>query len=402
MTNHSNDGSAIAIQFNTLRNISSKLDILRGRKTLIGLAPITELLKLKDNSSDKVDKSANVRDYTNKSKGKEVSTRSGVPQKIFDSLENEPEKFHILNGGITILCKRSQENPQKENELSLVNPSIANGGHTADVILKFLKTNPNSDALVKIEVIYLDGSKEENDEFELEVSIARNSQTAVKEISIMGKQGIFNDINYYNENTLATSETDVDSYPTDKLLQCTFLLCPDEAWERWENKVPSRPGFHSGKTIHFKRYRKMHENRTGSAKDQWNYVNKLSPIALKLYLMFQETNLFNGAHKSKILEENSYTSLKNGKKRIKWGWIAPIISSLSFFVDPKTGEFNMPDDDTIRGIIASVYRAGYEHSKDPQTLGKTVQAYRQPLKDLRDLKELIEDSKDLFSSSVYN
>ncbi len=92
MTNHSNDGFAIAIQFNTLRNISSKLDILRGRKTLIGLAPITELLKLKDTSSEKVDKSANVRDYTDKSKGKEVSTRSGVPQKIFDSLENEPEK----------------------------------------------------------------------------------------------------------------------------------------------------------------------------------------------------------------------------------------------------------------------------------------------------------------------
>ena len=62
----------------------------------------------------------------------------------------------------------------------------------------------------------------------------------------------------------------------------------------------------------------------------------------------------------------------------------------------------MPDANTIRGLIASVSRAGYEHSKDPQTLAKTVQAYKQPLKDLRDLKELIEDSTDLFSSSVYN
>ena len=52
------------------------------------------------------------------------------------------------------------------NELSVLNASIANGGHTCDVIMKFLSTNPNSDAMVKIEVIYIDSSKSENYDFE--------------------------------------------------------------------------------------------------------------------------------------------------------------------------------------------------------------------------------------------
>lgn len=394
MKHNQNDGYTIAIQFNTLRNISSKLDLHRGRKTLIGLAPITELLKLK-NSQEKVDKSANVRDYTNKFKSGEVSTRSGVPQKIYDTLENEPEKFHILNGGITIICERPLENPGKENELSISNPSVANGGHTCDVILKFLTTNPNSDALVKIEIIYIDSSKLENEDFELEVSIARNSQTAVTERSIMGKQGVFDDINYYNDNMLALSETDTDLFPPEKLLQCVFLLCPDEAWERFEDKVPSRPSFYSGKNVHFKRYRRMHSNRNNETKEYWRYINKLSITARELFLKFQSTDLFNGAHKAKI-KENSYTLLENDKRRIKWGWIAPIVSALSFFVDPKTGDFKEPSKEIMRGIIASVYRNGYEVKKDPQTLGKTPQAYRQPLKDLKDIPELISESKELF------
>ena len=58
----------VAIQFKTLRNISSKEDTFYGRKILIGLAPISELIKLGKDSGDGdittnvADKSANVRD----------------------------------------------------------------------------------------------------------------------------------------------------------------------------------------------------------------------------------------------------------------------------------------------------------------------------------------------------
>ena len=57
----------VAIQFKTLRNISSKDDSFFGRKILIGLAPISELIKLGKDTGDGdvttnvADKSANVR-----------------------------------------------------------------------------------------------------------------------------------------------------------------------------------------------------------------------------------------------------------------------------------------------------------------------------------------------------
>ena len=398
MNNTSIDGNPIVFQFNTLRNISSKLDILRGRKTIIGYVPIIELKKLVNNSNDKkVDKSANVRDYTDKYKGKEVSTRSGVPQKIWDTLENEPEKFHILNGGITYLCDRSQTNPKKEIEVSFIKPSIANGGHTVDVILKFLTTNPNSEALVKVEVVYIDANKPENNDLEIDISIARNSQTAVQERSIMGRQGIFDDLNYYMENSLALSETSADKIPPERVLQCTFLLCPNEAWERWDNKTPSRPTFYSATRKHLSTYRKIHETRLDKTKEQWNFINKISTEAYNLWLDFQHTDLFNDLHKGKI-KENCYTDLNNGKKRIKWGWVAPIISALSFYVNPKDGSFKKPNKAVMKGIIASIWRNGYEFEKNLQTLAKTPNAYRQPLKDLKDESDLIEDSKQIFKN----
>ena len=57
----------VAIQFNTLRNISTKEDNFYGRKILVGLAPISELLKLGKDTGDGdlttnvADKSSNVR-----------------------------------------------------------------------------------------------------------------------------------------------------------------------------------------------------------------------------------------------------------------------------------------------------------------------------------------------------
>ena len=51
MSTSINDGIPVAIQFNTLRNISSKYDIHMGRKVLIGLVSINEIVKLADSVS---------------------------------------------------------------------------------------------------------------------------------------------------------------------------------------------------------------------------------------------------------------------------------------------------------------------------------------------------------------
>ena len=93
----------VAIHFNTLRNISSKQDAFYGRKILVGLAPISELLKLGKESGDGdpttniADKSANVRDAVKTRKDGRINIKSGVASKIYETLENDPDHFHLLN-----------------------------------------------------------------------------------------------------------------------------------------------------------------------------------------------------------------------------------------------------------------------------------------------------------------
>jgi len=393
MSTSINDGIPVAIQFNTLRNISSKYDIHMGRKVLIGLVSINEIVKLADSVSGKADKKANVRDYSDKSKKGEISIRSGVPARIYETLENEPGIFHLLNGGITLLCKRSHESKEKPNYLSINNPSIANGGHTFDVINKFQKEYPNSDAVVKVEVIYISDSLH-NENLNDEISIARNRQTAVKELSIAGKRGVLHDLNFYNELGLQISETDKDKMDPIKVLQCTFLLTPDSLWKEWEKSTPARSSFYSSKASVLKRYTALWEEKTGSKKKQYDFTVKLSKIALKLYFQFQQSSIISGMLKQ--IQENSYTKLSNGKFKLRDGWILPIISALSYYIDPKTGEFNKPSDNELKGIIASIYNAGYAYEKNPQSLGKNPNSYRQPLKDLQNGADLNQEAKETF------
>ena len=120
MTYNYKDGDTpVAIQFKTLRNISSKQDAFLGRKILMGLAPISELIKLGkdtgdgDISTNVADKSANVRNAVKTKKNSRISVKSGVPSQIYNTLENEPDQFHLLNNGITILCERSELHKDK-------------------------------------------------------------------------------------------------------------------------------------------------------------------------------------------------------------------------------------------------------------------------------------------------
>ena len=387
----------VAIHFNTLRNISTKEDAFYGRKILVGLAPISELLKLGKESGDGdpttniADKSANVRDAVKTRKDGRINIKSGVASKIYETLENDPGHFHLLNNGITILCERSELHKDKDGLVSLKSPSIANGGHTHDVIREFLRNHPDEKALCKVEIIYVDPRRSENEGLDDEISIARNQQKAVKEVSIAGKRKILDDLHWLNNEEIGRSETDTDQFDPLKLLQVAFLLTPDEKWIEWEGKKPARASVYSSKSSVLKKFIYFHETNREAKK----FIEKISVEAKALYHKFQNTDLFNGMLRQ--IKNDSYTTLSNGNFKLKDGWILPIISALSHYVDLKSMKVNMPSEDVLRGIVAIIYEhSGYVEEKNIQTLGKKSSSYTVVLKFLKTDMNIANEAKDTF------
>ena len=142
----------------------------------------------------------------------------------------------------------------KETLISLRKPSIANGGHTHDVIREFLRLHPSDDALCKVEIVYVDPRRKENEGLDDEISIARNQQKAVKEVSIAGKRKILDDLHWLNGESIGRSETDTDLFDPLKLLQVSFLLTPDEKWIEWSDKPLSRASVYSSKSSVLKKF----------------------------------------------------------------------------------------------------------------------------------------------------
>ena len=96
------------------------------------------------------------------------------------------------------------------------------------------------------------------------------------------------------------------------------------------------------------------------------------------------------------IKKSSYTELKDGKYRLKDGWILPIVSALSHFVNLKTMKVEMPSDDVLRGIIAVIYEYGYKDHQNPQTLGKTTPSYTVVLEFLKTNFDFKQKAKDTF------
>ena len=389
----------VALQFETLRNISTKKDIHQGIKHLVGNIKTLELLKLGQESGDGLlttnvaNKEENVRDATSflkaKKKSPMISTKSGVPGIMYDSLVNFPDHFHIKNGGIVILCDRSEENKDKSGYLSLINPSIANGGHTHDVIRSFHKEYPNQqDTYCRVEVIYIDKNKEP--ELRGEVSISRNVQKAVKDLSIAGKRGIFDDLDFLNENSISLTETDKHKFDTLKLLQVSFLLCPDSKWIEWTEKKLSRASIYSSKAKCLKVYRDLTNNNPEAKK----FIDNISPEAKKIYTSYQRSDVFKGMLKQ--IKEDSYTTTNDNKFNLKDGWRLPIISALSYFLNESTFKVKHPSNDILRGIIAFIYESGYQNEKNVQLLGKNASSYSTVLRMLENNADFVSIGKEIF------
>ena len=118
----------------------------------------------------------NVRAYLLDAEGKQRRRETQVNQEIRETLENRPQHFSILNGGVVIVAHSHEVDEQKKTML-LKSPSIINGSQTQGVLQDFfanleLEKAELPSIHVKYELIVTD-----DEDLIAEISIARNLQT---------------------------------------------------------------------------------------------------------------------------------------------------------------------------------------------------------------------------------
>ena len=167
------------LPYYSCRNISSPEDSTAGRRVYAGHVPASSVLDLEDDE--------NVRQYLVDAPGKERRAPTLVHQAIRRTLEDNPDVFSILNGGMVIVA-RGAEVDDKGKFMLLDRPSIINGSQTQGELRRHhekYKGSPDfAEPSLKYELIVTN-----DDDLIAEISIARNFQNDVRAISIAGRRG---------------------------------------------------------------------------------------------------------------------------------------------------------------------------------------------------------------------
>lgn len=367
--------SKTVLGFHSLRNISSPDDTTNDRKVLTGHMPILEVLKLNTH--------ANVRSYLLDVEGKKKKIRTAVHRAIENTLENNPDKFSVLNGGVTIVAE-NYDIDEKKRQLTLNEASIINGAQTQGIIKDYFEgLKDQSDfpeAHITFELII---TTDEN--LVAEISIARNFQNDVKLLSISGKLGIFTELEKsisegLDGQKLRTSETDSteDHMDTEKLLQVMTALIPEELWQGTGRGDTANKNYaYNQKAKCLKEFTELKKKvDAGEASDKqsdlYQYFIDIAPSAWKLYEEWKAHPKFVGTRMRSIVRE--------GREIVEVpdGVIFPILAAISMFIEKIDGKWqlNIPDIFEPQDLVSaasSAYKDVANHK--PYVMGRSKASY---------------------------
>ena len=381
--------SVINFPFYSHRNISCPEDQKEDRKVFSGYAPATSFLDLSTNE--------NVRDYLPDAEGKKRRRLTQVHRAMLDTLENVPENFSILNGGIVIVA-RSVEIDEHKKTLRLHNSSIINGSQTQGILKDFYESRRPADSNenpvhIKYEIIVTT-----DDDLIGEISIARNFQNDVMTLSIVGRKGQLDELEEclqakLPEKHLRKSETDWrdDFVATERLIQVMTALVPASLWPySGEIGNPNKVHTYAMKTKCLKDFQRVYEiarpkdnrsNEPRSAKIEEEHARYLDlyqfylDIAAQSYELYEKWKTHQGFKGTAL---RSLTREGNAIVEVPDGIIFPIIASLSAFaIKEASGWIIKPppsfqDEELIR-TAKTVYM---EIAKsNPNQMGKSKACY---------------------------
>jgi hypothetical protein len=263
--------SAFQFPYNTCRNISGPEDEAAGRKVYAGHAPASSVLALEDDE--------NVREYLVDAHGKAKARPTLVHQAIRKTLDDHPDQFSILNGGMVIVA-RAAEVDDKQRLLTLSRPSIVNGSQTQGELQRYFERKRQQadfcEPSIKFELIVTT-----DNDLIAEISISRNFQNDVRPISIAGRRGQLDELEDAVQRVipgvkLRKSETDLvvdDGFlDTEKLIQVLFVLMPQKLLALMDKDATSKAFAYSQKTRCLKLFQRVvegHEDLLKAARSRY-------------------------------------------------------------------------------------------------------------------------------------
>jgi len=364
----------LVLPYHCVRNISSPEDILNDRVVYGGQMPIKAILDLPTNE--------NVRGYLVEAEGKQRRTPTNVHRAIKDTLTERPDCFSVLNGGIVIVARES-ENDEKTKVLRLKQASIVNGSQTQGVIKDFIEQHGETpDIHVKFELIVTS-----DDDLIADISISRNFQNDVQSLSIAGRKGQLNELEEYfrrgvPDAKLQKSETqrpadDNDYIQTEKLLQVIAALLPPDLW--WKQTEFSKTYTYKTKAGCLKDFQEMYKGakdpthvKHAQYRDAYQFHLDVAAEAWQLYRQWKAHQGFAGTGLRSIeRDEREIVEVPDGI-------VFPIIASLAHFArKSKSGwQIKKPAELDDAELIQAAKRAYMEIAKSkPEIMGKTKACY---------------------------
>jgi hypothetical protein len=374
------DRLLVDFPFYSLRNVSCPEDAENGRKVLFGHTPAPNVLNLKTDE--------NVRDYLVATPGKKRRQYTQVHRAIRETLENDPQNFSLLNGGITIVA-RDYEVDEKKKMVRLLKPSIINGSQTQGVLEDYYREMQETGATPPTIHITFELIVTDDDSLIAETSIARNFQEDVMTISIAGRLGQLEDLEMalqrvYPEYKLRMSETQLsdDYIVTERLIQVMTALTPPELWPKNDEEGnPNKTYTYSAKTKCLRDFQRTFEKAKSPSdpehekyKDLYWFYLDIAPQAYKLHEKWKKHQGFIGTRIKAIKRDPSGRVVLD----VPDGIVFPIFAALSAFVEKTPDGWRVVEpltfnDEELINTAASIYKE--IAASDPQRMGKNKACY---------------------------
>lgn len=316
--------------------------------------------------------------------------RGSVHKAIMDTLDETPDRFRYLNGGITVVSK-SIITREHGNSLEISfshDASIINGTQTQGALRKYHGYDEDSEKCendvppVDVDVTVIVTTDED---LMTDITVARNVQNKVKDLSVFGRQGAFNDLNSALQKAgsffeLSTSETDKGTYETGKALQLAFAIMPEEFWNKNLPKVKcSRPIIYSSKN----KWMKLFGETIATPKDDKTrelkkFITDILPATLELYENAKKAQYW----RLKYWQTTGVVKNDDGSvKSVKDGYMFPFVVAHSLFVNQDENgnwKIDLPDGyapEKIVQAIKDIYDKDADELKNVQLFGKNALAY---------------------------
>lgn len=208
--------------YHTIRSVLSKEDKEAGRDRYCGVAKADALFELGWEE--------NVRSFLGEDEEGNKRKSTLVNQAIRETAAKNRDLFPVLNTGVVIVARAAKVDDNRRTA-ELFGASVINGAQTIGVLKQFFKENQDDQDYpsVNFELIVTD-----DEDLIGEISIARNFQNRVADLSIYGRQKLFDDLEHALQKRdasiqLRKSETQFDEQKfldTEKLIQSLTALMP--------------------------------------------------------------------------------------------------------------------------------------------------------------------------------